>query len=123
MRPTRLVQTTGFRLTALYAGVFGLSVLVLFVVIYWITGNALRHQLTAAVENEVATLVKVHQAGGLPEVVQAIDDRLSSSVRPTTFYLLLDPNGRKIAGDLSPASPSEGWQEQRLPRSHDDDFD
>lgn len=123
MRPTRLVQTTGFRLTTFYAGVFGLSVLVLFVVIYWITSSALSHQLTATVENEVAALVEDHQAGGLSQVAQAIDDRLSSSVRPTTFYLLQDSNGRKIAGDLSPTSPREGWQEHRLPRGHDDDAD
>lgn len=123
MHPIRLVRTTGFRLAALYAGLLGLSVLVLFVVIYWITSSALRNQLTAAVENEVAALVEYHGAGGPSKVAQAIEGRLAASVRPTNFYLLQDPKGRKVAGDLPPATPSEGWQEHKLLRGHDDDFD
>jgi signal transduction histidine kinase len=121
VRLTRILRTTGFRLAALYAGLFGISVLVLFGVIYWITGDALRQQLAAAIESEVAALVEDHRTGGIPHVADAIDQRLASGSHSTIFYLLLDPEGRKIAGNLPALSPRNGWQQLRAPGEPDDD--
>lgn len=121
MHPTRIFRTTGFRLAALYAGLFGLSVLVLFGVIYWITSDALRQQLAANIEGEVAALVEYHQTGGLSHAAGAIEQRLASGLHPMTFYLLLDPENRKIAGNLPRLSPSNGWQKLPTPREPGED--
>lgn len=110
MHPTRILRTTGFRLSALYAGLFGLSVLVLFGVIYWVTSGALRNQLADTVEGEVAALVEDHQAGGVARLTAVIDQRLASNSDPAISYLLLDPEGRKLAGDMAVVTPVAGWQ-------------
>ncbi len=123
MHPTRILRTTGFRLAALYAGLFGLSVLVLFGVIYWITSDALRQQLAANIEGEVAALVEDHQTGGLSHAAGAIEQRLASGLHPTTFYLLLDPENRKIAGNVPRLSPNNGWQKLPTPRKPREDSD
>lgn len=115
-----MFRTIGFRLAALYAGLFGLSVVILFGMIHWITSDALRQQLVATVEGEVAALAQDHQTGGLSHAVLAIEQRLASSRRPTTYYLLLDPTGRKIAGNLPGVSPHNGWQELPAPREQDE---
>jgi signal transduction histidine kinase len=103
-------------LAALYAGLFGLSVLVLFGVIYWVTSDALRQQLAANIEGEVAALLEDHQTGGLSHAVEAIEQRVASGLHPTTFYLLLDPESRKVAGSLPRLSPRSGWQKLSTPR-------
>jgi signal transduction histidine kinase len=113
---TRVFRTTGFRLAALYTGLFGLSVLFLFGVIYWITSDALRQQLTANVEDSVAALVEDYQSGGLSHVVSAIETRTAAEPNATMFYLLLNPDGRKLAGNLVDPPPMIGWHDLPSPR-------
>lgn len=120
MRPSRIFRTTGFRLAALYAGLFGGSVLVLFGVIYWITSDALHRQLAANVESEVTALVEDHQTGGLSHAAVAIEQRRVSALHRTTFYLLLDPAGLKRAGNLLGLSGRDGWQDLPAPTEPDE---
>lgn len=120
MNPSRFLRTISFRLAALYAALFAASALLLFVVIYWIVGDALRSQLATTVEREVAALVADDRAGGLADVAAAINRRLASRRHSTTSYLLLDARGRKLAGDL-PARPLRpGWQRLTVPKDRDD---
>lgn len=123
MRPTRIFRTTGFRLATIYLGLFGLSVLILLSVIYWITSDALRQQLTVTIEREVAALVEDHQSGGLSSTAASVGQRLASGQHPTTFYLLLGPDGGKISGNLPSLPPHDGWQELSVPRPQGDASD
>lgn len=115
MHPARIFRTTGFRLAALYAVLFGLSVLVLFAVIYWITGDALRQQLAATVEGEVAAFMEDYETGGFSRAADAIEQRLASGLYPTSSYFLLNRENGKIAGNLPRISPRIGWQELPAP--------
>ena len=93
MHPTRIFRTTGFRLAALYAGLFGLSVAILFGVIYWDTAKALRDQVVTSVTDEVAALTA---EGRAPDhIAREIDQRLASGPRTPHYYLLLDAQGQK----------------------------
>lgn len=115
MRRTKLFRTTGFRLAAFYAGLFAASVIVLFGIIYWTASGALRKQLAASIQGEVGTLTEDFRSGGAPHAVQGIERRLASGLHPATYYLLVDPAGRKIAGNLPVVSPRAGWQEFPVP--------
>jgi len=115
---TRIIRTTGFRLAALYAALFGLSAVILFSAIYWITSDALRQQLAASVKREVAALKEEQRIGGTPRLTLAIERRIASRPNPTTYYLLVDPEGRTVAGNLPDVSPREGWQGIPLPQTH-----
>jgi len=120
VHPSRVFRTTGFRLAALYAGLFGLSVVVLLAVIYWIASDALRQQLATNIQGEVAALVEDHRAGGLLHAADIISQRLASGLHRTMYYLLLDPAGRKMAGNLAGLSPRDGWQDLPVPAPDDD---
>jgi len=121
VHPARIFRTTGFRLAALYAGLFGLSVLVLFGVIYWIATDALHQQLVDNIQGEVATIAEDHRNGGLSRAADAIERRLVSGLHSEVFYLLLNPAGRKVAGNLPGLSPRAGWQE--MPKAWELDKD
>ena len=111
MRPVRIFRTAGFRLAALYAALFGVSVVVLFAVVYWLVGGALRQQMAANIEGDVAALVEDHRSGGLSHVADVVARRLRSGLHRTTFYLLRDAAGRKLAGNLPNLLPARaGWQ-------------
>ena len=114
MRPTRLLRTTSFRLSALYAVLFGASVLVLIGVIYWFAIDALHQQLLTAVDGEVAALVDADRTGGANRVAEAIRRRGASGGRLATFYLLQDTHGAKLAGNLPAMAPVTGWVELPL---------
>lgn len=121
MHPIRIFRTAGFRLAALYASLFGVSVLVLFGVIYWVVSGALRQQLAASLQSEVAALVEYHRSMGLSHVAASIKQRLASGLHRTTYYLLLDSEGRRVAGNLSNLSVRDGWRELSTPRKQGDD--
>ncbi len=130
----RLLRTTGFRLAALYAAVFGLSVLLLFFVVYVLASQSLRGELTRIVENEIATVTEDLPRGGLAAVVAEIERRIASGKHNTTYYLLLAADGTMLAGNMpmpsvEPGPPveqgppvrSEGWHELPPPRARFDD--
>ena len=113
MHPIRVFRTTGFRLALLYAGLFALSVAILFGVIYWDTGNALRDQVVVAVQDEMAALT---EGGREPDrIAREIDQRLASGLRTPHYYLLLDAEGHKLAGNLHAFTPRAGMFERPLP--------
>ena len=114
MRPIRIFRTIGFRLAAMYAALFGLSVVFLFAVSYWITGHALRQQLAANVDAEVSSLVADATASGTSHAADSIRRRIASRLHPTTYYLILDSAGRELAGNLTPRAPHTGWQRLSL---------
>jgi hypothetical protein len=62
----RLVRTSSFRLTLFYAGMFCLSFLILFGVIYWFALGLMGQQIDATVANEIA---EIRAAAGDRDIV------------------------------------------------------
>ncbi len=111
--PGNFLRSTSFRLLAWYAAVFGASVAVLFLIVYWITLAALDAQLSDSVERETEVLVELYRSRGLDSIVRAIELRMAELRPPRRYYLLQDAAGKRIAGNLPPMKPVEG--EQVLP--------
>jgi signal transduction histidine kinase len=105
VRLPRLLRTTSFRLTLLYAAVFTVSVSVLFGIIYWSTAGFLSQQLENSVDIELATILEGQPEAGLPRLLDAVEDR-AKRAPPGAFYLLQSPDGAVLAGNL-PARPVE----------------
>ena len=52
----RILRTSSFRLTLLYAGLFGATALILLGVIYWATGVYMSSSLDAAIDSDITEL-------------------------------------------------------------------
>ncbi|MGH8648290.1 MAG: HAMP domain-containing protein, partial [Burkholderiales bacterium] len=113
--PGNFLRSTSFRLLAWYAVVFGASVAVLFLIVYWITLAALDEQLSDSVERETEVLVELYRSRGLDSIVRAIELRMAELRPPRRYYLLQDAAGNRIAGNLPPMKPVAG--ERVLPVS------
>lgn len=111
----KLFRTYSFRTTLLYVAILGVAVGILFVVIYWVTGSSMRAELRDEVTEEMSPLVERYRADGGPAIAAVIRERADSPDYRTSFYLLQDPAGKRIAGNLHPMAATDGWYELRIP--------
>jgi signal transduction histidine kinase len=116
VRLPRVFRTSSFRLTLLYAGLTGMSYLVLFGVVFWSTAYFMERQIDASVAGELTEIHAVVQGGDLQQLREVV--RAFNSRSPDYFYLLQDGSGRVLAGNLPPAKPVPGVREWPGPVRH-----
>lgn len=105
----RLVRTTSFRLSALYAVLFGMSVLVLAAVAFRSTQSALEQQLTRRIEAEMMQLEQEFRSDGVDRLVATVQER--TRVNGSLDYFVADPAGKRLAGHLPLVTDRVGWVE------------
>jgi signal transduction histidine kinase len=109
----KLLQTSTFRLAALYLAVFALSVGAILAYVYWNTALLIERQIEAAVRSEMAVLGEQVTNGGMEGLIEAI--RRRSDQNPGSVYLLTNFLGRRLAGNLEAlpeaAVKGQGWIE------------
>jgi signal transduction histidine kinase len=99
----------------------GVSAAALAMFLWWSTAGLLDRQTTAAIQADAQSLSERFSAGGLPALVLTIEDRLTQNVEDDSIYLLVDPAGRRIAGNLEHwpqgAAQNGGWYELPIERA------
>lgn len=123
MTPIRLLRTSSFRLTGLYALIFLASAGTLFSIVYWTARSALRDQLVMVSRTEAEGLAAEYHLMGSDDVSATIEQRLKLRVRNPAYYLLQDQQGRVIAGNLTATLPTSGLIEMDPPESSGQDAD
>lgn len=103
----RLLRTTSFRLAALYAVLFGGSVLLLGIATFWTTRSALEGQLQRRIEAEMTFLEEEFRTSGLDHLVATLKERTRTPAN--LDYFIVDPAGKRLAGDLPYAPGRLGW--------------
>jgi len=105
----KLFRTSSFRLTLMYAVLTGVIFLLLFSMIFWSTTRYMQQQLDARVASEIAELLAYPQATQ-PAGLQPIVRRLMGRSRDF-YYLLQDPSGKVLAGNLPAMTAITGLRE------------
>ncbi len=75
-------------------------------VLWWNTAGALDRQVDAAIRADATALAERRRAGDIPALIAAIDDRLVLDAQNEALYILVLPDGRRLAGNL------EAWPEE-----------
>ncbi len=110
MRALRLfIRSAGARLALGYAGLFGLSALILIVVLWSTTLRLLNGQVDAAIQADALGLYERWKEGGAPALLSTINERLNGNIDDDAIYLVIDQQGRTVTGNLSawPAQVAE----------------
>ena len=68
--------------------------------LWWSTAGLLDRQTVAAIEADAQSLTERYDEAGLPALVLTIEDRLTQDVEDDAIYLLVGPQGQRIAGNL-----------------------
>lgn len=109
-----IMNTTAARLSALYLILF--SVCAVFLVFYMtsLSVRMLTAQTQETINEEVQGLATAYQRGGLPLLVRTIERRARQP--SANLYLIADPNGRILSGNVESLEPGvldiEGWTER-----------
>ncbi len=113
MRHPKLFQSSTFRLALIYMGIFGTSVLLLLIFIYWSTAGYMLRQTEATIEAEITGLAEQYDRSGLPGLSKVIRDRLARQTNDTVIYLLADAQLKPIIGNLKQwpkeVPTEQGW--------------
>ena len=103
-RAMRLLRTTAFRYAVAYATLFSVSVVALGAYAYQSSFGAVAREADRALSAEIESFRSVYETQRLIGLRNAV--RARSVGLEDEFYLLVAPNGRVIAGNLSSVPPS-----------------
>jgi len=113
VRLKRLLETSTFRLALIYLALFGVSALALLGFLYVATAGVLERQTAETIQAEITGLAEQYRAQGLVRLRQVIERRSAAHPQRASVYLLTDPAGRPMAGNLDrwpEADPGpDGW--------------
>ena len=99
---SKFVRTTAFKLSAIYIAVFSIFSIFFVVYISYTTDVLLNQQLRETIATELLGLSDQFRVGGLPAVVEVIEQR--SHQPGASLYLVTDPSGRYVAGNVAEVS-------------------
>jgi signal transduction histidine kinase len=102
-RQRRLFRTHAFRLAALYFLVFVASVLGVLCFVYWTSAGFVERQTEATIDTDITGLAEQYAQRGLSGLVQIVAARSAGNSGEAMLYLVTDPDGRPLAGNIS------GW--------------
>jgi signal transduction histidine kinase len=114
----RILRTSSFRLTVLYAGLSGCSALILLGVIYWAAGVYMASSLDAAIDSDIAELAASLQAGGNEALTAQVKERVRQTPNGPMYYLLQDLKGKVTAGNIPPTHGGQGSFDLKVPRAN-----
>ncbi|MBB2970162.1 hypothetical protein FHU14_000640 [Mesorhizobium sp. RMAD-H1] len=98
-----LMRTTAARLSALYLMLFMLGAVALVIYMTNLSVSLLTSQTQQSLSEEVASIGAAYTRGGIPLLVRVIDRR---SRQPGAYlYLVADPAGRILAGNVESLQP------------------
>jgi signal transduction histidine kinase len=114
MRLPVVMKTTAARLSALFLILFALCAAVLIAYMSSLSVRMLTSQTQDAIMSEMQGLDAAYRRGGLPTLVRVVEVR--SRQPGAALYLVADPNGRILSGNVESLEPGvleiEGWTER-----------
>jgi signal transduction histidine kinase len=102
----RLFHTEGFRLSAIYAGAFALSVLAMGAVVLVITDQAFRDQVVQYSRSDLAAIQDGYRSEGIKEAREVINQQMAAP--GASDFFVLQKNGVVLAGNLPALPPKTG---------------
>lgn len=89
--------------------------------LYWRVGGVIDDEQRAVVEAEARGLVDDYARAGIPALAAAVEARLSNPTDRDAIYLIANPRGSRVAGNLASwpptLAPDTGWSTLRLYRT------
>ena len=108
-----LLQSTTFRLAALYLVLFAISVSTLLAYVYWNTAVLIERQADETIRAEIQALAdqyRLRRLGGIIDIIQRRSREETGSI-----YLLIGPDASRVAGNIdklpAEAVSDTGWIE------------
>jgi signal transduction histidine kinase len=109
------------RLTTLYVLIFAAGITALLTSVYILTARVLDREVDAVIQAEVNGLIDDYRSGGLLQLIATLNLRADSWGRSGAVYLLANPDGTRIAGNIAGwptrITPGDKWMEFEIDAS------
>jgi signal transduction histidine kinase len=109
-----IMKTTAARLSALYLILFAISATLLVFYMTSLSVRMLEGQTRDTINEDVQRLAAGNERGGIPLLVRVVEQR--SRQPGANLYLIADPNGRILSGNVESLAPgvlsTNGWTER-----------
>jgi signal transduction histidine kinase len=110
---TRFIRSTAFRLTAAYAGIGVLALLLFAGVLWWNSVSRFLGELDALIGEDARMIAEIDGEHGIAAAIEAVQRRVGDELHGRTILLLANANFERLAGNL-PAWPLQadlklGW--------------
>lgn len=113
----RRLHLSSTRLAVLYVALFAAGISAVLVTVYFLTMRVLDREIETVIRGEIQGLAEDYQEGGLARLARTLARRSDNWGRIGAVYLLTDPNGTPIVGNLS------RWPHERHEHSVAGDFE
>lgn len=100
MHLNRLLRTTAIRLALRDAVFYVLLTGLGLGVLYWATSHYVDVQITAGLENDLATLTRIDQKEGRHRLLEILNNQPVIDTENRRYLLLTSPDGEKVTGNL-----------------------
>ena len=108
-----MLRNATMRLIAAHLVLVAVSTALVLGSLYWRVGGVIDTEQRAVVEAELRGLADDYARGGIPALAAGIEQRLANPPDRDAIYLLVDADGRRIAGNLASwpptVAPGGGW--------------
>lgn len=108
-----LFRATSFKLALTYLSIFAVSAGVLVGFVSWSAKHFIERQIQEVVEAEAGGLAERYRERGIPGLSELVAERLRQDNDHRSVYLLLAPDGMRMAGNLygwpARALSADGW--------------
>src|ERR1044071_7491399 len=117
MSSSKSYRLSSSRVALLYVLIFSAGITSILVAVYFLTARVLDHEVDAVIQAEVTGLVDDYRRGGILQLIDTLNRRADSWGRTGAVYLLADPNGNRIGGNIGSwprefdAAEGEEWVE------------
>ena len=115
MRRLEILRSGAFRLALSFAALFAVGAVSLFITVNWAVTRYAERTTTRALLDEGALLRSEALMHGRDALAQLILRRQHIPKARQFLYLLADPQGRRMAGDLPTTVAHSGWGEVGVP--------
>jgi signal transduction histidine kinase len=109
----KLLRTSTFQLTILYAVILAVSTIAVAAFLYWATIGFLQRQTDSTIEVEITGLREQYSLRGLNGLSRAIGERIRRGDDPEALYLFADRQLRPLAGNIDEwpdlVNRDDGW--------------
>jgi signal transduction histidine kinase len=110
----QVLSSTSFRLGLVQVVAFAIAVSLLIAYVSTTMSSWLKHTFDQDIRDDIVTLADQANSRGLDAAAESIQRLLADPENNSEFYLLIDGEGRRLAGNAPRAPQGTGWVEMPL---------
>ena len=111
MNLNELTRRTAFRIGSIFSGLFLVTMVVIFAVLYGLMTREMEHKLKSHIMEVRDTLVALGDSGGFDALAKTIKRSGPTTPEVEDIYLLTDVYGKYVSGNLREIERFEDWDE------------